>query len=78
MATNAENIANLKTRRDAIYAQLAAMSVTAAGGTLNISGQGTSADHVGYKKALYDELKDINSLLASAGGVAEVTSEAIG
>lgn len=78
MATNSENIANLKGRRDAIYAELNALSSTAAGGTLNTSGQGASADHVGYKKGLYEELKDINSLLASAGGVAEVTSEAIG
>lgn len=78
MATSAENIANLKTRRDAIYAELAALTSTAAGGTLNTSGQGASADHVGYKDGLYRELKEIGSLIASAGGVAEVTSEAIG
>lgn len=78
MATNAVNIANLKTRRDNIYAEIAALDSTKAGGTINESGGGATFDHVGYKDGLYRELENINKLLAAAGGVAEVTSEAIG
>ncbi len=78
MATNAENIANLKTRRDNIYAELAALDSTKAGGAINESGGGATFDHVGYKDGLYRELDSIDKRMASAGGVAEVTSEAIG
>lgn len=61
MATAAEN---LLTRRDAICAELAAMTSTASGGrpTYNIDGQ--MVDHAGYKKGLYEELAFIDKQLA--------------
>lgn len=54
---------NLKTRRDAIAAELAALDSTLAGGKPNTSGQGEHVDHVGYKDGLYRELKEIEEKL---------------
>jgi hypothetical protein len=71
-------VSDLQDRKITIGKEIKALTASAAGGTLNTSGQGTTADHVGYKDGLYRELDNINKLLASAGGVAEVTSEAIG
>jgi len=71
MATNTEN---LTARRDAIYAELAALDSTKAGGKPNTSGAGATVDHVGYKKSLYDELKQINELISAADGAVEVIS----
>jgi hypothetical protein len=74
MASTAENIANLQTRRDAIYAELAAMTSTSVGGKPNYSIDGQSVDHVTYRKSLYEELGSINDILASIGGpIEEVT-----
>lgn len=55
MATLLEN---LKTRRDAIGVELAALTSSLAGGKPNSTMQG-GADHVGYKDGLYRELKDL-------------------
>jgi len=56
---------NLRTRRTAIAAELAAIDTTKAGGKPNASGVGESVDHVGYKTALYAELESINKELAN-------------
>ena len=71
-------ISDLQDRKIAIGVELKAMDATKAGGAINESGGGATFDHVGYKDGLYREIENINKLLASAGGVAEVTSEAIG
>lgn len=73
MATDVEN---LKTRRSAIYTELAALTASKAGGKPNTTGEGTGVDHVGYKDGLYRELKMLNELIASAEDAFEVTSEA--
>lgn len=69
MATLAEN---LKTRRDAIGAELAAMSSTSAGGKPSYSINGQSVSHTEYRKSLYDELAMIDQQLARAEGPIEV------
>lgn len=63
MATLAQN---LQTRIDAIGVQLAAMSSTKAGGKPSYQGDGRSVDHVGYKRGLLDELKELQGLLVAA------------
>ena len=69
------DLENLKTRRSAIYTELAALDSTKVGGTANQSGGGTNTDHVGYKDGLYRELAQINELIAIAGGEPfEITS----
>lgn len=67
MATDAEN---LLTRRSAILAELAALDSTKAGGLPNTTGGGdkVSIDHVGYRKSLYEELAQINSMISAAEG----------
>lgn len=72
----ATDLANLMTRRSAIYAELAALNDQKAGGKPNASGAGTGIDHVGYKDGLYRELKELNGLISSATDTFEVTSEA--
>lgn len=76
-------IENLKTRRTAITAELAALSASAAGGLPNSKGAGSSVDHVGYKDGLYRELAQIEELIdklqrdtdaGGDGGAWEVTS----
>jgi len=74
--TDATNLANLKARRDAIYAELAAIDTTKAGGAPNVNGAGSAVDHVGYKDGLYRELDKLNDLIASLEGPFEVVSEA--
>lgn len=66
----ATDIQNLLTRRTAIYVELAALDSTKAGGLPNALGGGdmVKVDHQGYRKSLYDELKAINELIASATG----------
>jgi hypothetical protein len=61
-------LANLKARRDAIAAELAQLNVTKAGGKPNIASTdgGTTVDHVGYKDALYRELREIDGLIRAA------------
>lgn len=56
-------INKLTARRDAIIDELNSLTASAAGGKPNTNQPG-AADHVGYKKALYEELKDIQTLLA--------------
>jgi hypothetical protein len=63
MATDLEN---LKTRRSAIYAELAALAAGKAGGNPNQKDVGI--DHAGYKDGLYRELREINALLGDGGG----------
>lgn len=61
---------DLKTRRDAVAAELAAITATAAGGKPNAS-SANSVDHVGYKDGLYRELRELNELIATYEGTAE-------
>lgn len=58
-------IANLKTRRAAVIAEISAISTSTAGGLPNNNGTGVNIDHQGYKKGLYDELKTIQEQLIS-------------
>ncbi len=61
------DLENLTARKSAIYAELAAISSTTAGGRPNINGGGMgTVDHMGYKKSLYEELDKINGLIESA------------
>ncbi len=71
MATDLEN---LQTRRSAILTELAALDSTKAGGNPNATGSGDGIDHTGYKQSLYDELRQINELIAAAEGPWEVMS----
>lgn len=71
----ASDLENLKTRRSAIYTELAALSTTKAGGLPNASGSGVNVDHVGYKDGLYRELKSLDALIESAEGPFEVYSQ---
>ena len=71
MATDLEN---LQTRKSNVLEELAGISATTAGGLPNHSGKAAS-DHVGYKKSLYDELKDINELIEGIAGGWELVSE---
>jgi hypothetical protein len=58
----ASDLENLQTRKSAVLAELAALSSSAAGGRPNInSGGAGTVDHVGYKRGLYDELREINA-----------------
>lgn len=57
---------DLRTRRTAVAAQIAALGTTAQGAKPNASGEGLNVDHTGYKKSLYQELKDVNELIAAA------------
>jgi len=56
-------IENLITRRDAICTELAALSVSKAGGKPNLSTDGQSVDHVGYKDGIYRELQSIEEAI---------------
>jgi hypothetical protein len=63
MATYLEN---LKTRRDAIAVELAAIDATKAGGNPNSSLEGGGVDHQGYLTTLTKNLKDLNDLISIA------------
>lgn len=56
---------DLITRARNIAAELAALDATKLGGLPNVAQAegGTAIDHVGYKKALWDELRQIFDLL---------------
>lgn len=74
MATLLEN---LIARRDAIGAELVAMSPTSGtqpGGRPNAPGQ---LDHVGYKDGLYRELAQINEQIAIQQGPVEIVTYGI-
>ena len=57
---------DLKTRRDAIGEELAALDATLAGGKPNAAGP-NAVDHVGYKDGLYRELASIQKSLEDLG-----------
>lgn len=57
-------IADLKTRRDAIGVELAALDGTKKGGGINTFGAGTGLDHTKYKLSLYEELKMLDERIA--------------
>lgn len=59
----ATDLANLKTRRAAVTAELAALSSSAAGGLPNTDGPGVNVDHVGYKDGLYRELRELDAMI---------------
>lgn len=63
--TAATILANLKTRRAAIAAELAALTSSSAGGKPNTDGTGSNVDHVGYKDGLYRELAELERLIKS-------------
>ncbi|TWT30713.1 hypothetical protein [Blastopirellula retiformator] len=69
-----EVVADLLARRDAILTELAAMATSDVGALPNTSGPGDHIDHVGYKKSLYDELKQISDTLELIQGPAESIS----
>lgn len=58
---------DLKTRRDAIAAELKNLTSSAAGGLPNVSGEGVNVDHVGYRLSLIKELGELNAALDAAG-----------
>jgi hypothetical protein len=64
--SNQSYLTGLRTRRDAISAELAVLNASAAGGKPNADGTGVNVDHVGYKDALYRELKELNGLIKDA------------
>ena len=67
---------DLLTRRNAVEAELAAMSSSQAGGRPNIDGGGMgTVNHVGYRKSLYEELEMLNIQISRAEGPWEVGLE---
>lgn len=72
--TQAEVIADLLTRRDAVLEQLAAMTSSSVGGLPNTSGTGDHIDNVGLKNSLYDELDRIDTVLEKIQGPSESVS----
>ena len=65
----ATDLQNLIARRSAITAQLASMSLSTPGGLPNVTGGGgVSVDHVGYRKSLIDEMKELQHLIRIAEG----------
>jgi uncharacterized protein involved in exopolysaccharide biosynthesis len=68
-------ITKLKTRRDAILDELAALSTSTAGGKPN-SQQG-GIDHTGYKRSLYEELAQIKEQLVTFADPFEVCVEVV-
>ena len=80
-------LGDLEARRDAIAAELAAMSTSTAGGLPNVQpirgADGVNVDHVGYRKSLLTELAMLKGLIeeakqqaqADAGDVGIVESE---
>ena len=63
-------LTDLEARRDAVAAELAAMSTSKAGGLPNVQGQrgadGVNVDHVGWRKSLLDELAMLDKLIEKA------------
>jgi hypothetical protein len=72
--SNQSYLTGLRTRRDAISAELAALNASVVGGKPNSDGTGVNVDHVGYKDALYRELKELNGLIKDAE--ADVSADA--
>lgn len=72
------DLENLQTRRSAILAELAA-GETPAGDSLrkpSYSIDGQAVEWNDYRRSLYEELREIDRLLASVTGPVEVQSEA--
>lgn len=63
-------IDDLKTRRAAITAELAALSASQPGGAPNAGGNGSTIDNVGYKDGLYRELAAIDDAIKRAAETA--------
>ena len=61
-------VTDLRTRRDAIGVELAALASDEAGGKPNAAGP-NAVDHVGYKDGLYRELLKIKESLIAFGGL---------
>jgi hypothetical protein len=57
-------IEDLKTRRDVVAAELAAMDSTKSGGKPSYSIDGQSVSHTEYKLGLYKELAELNKLIS--------------
>jgi hypothetical protein len=70
--SSATILANLKTRRANVAAELAAMSSAKAGGKPNSNGDGLSIDHVGYRESLLKEFKDLTETI----GLLEIEASA--
>lgn len=66
----AADLANLRTRRAAVAAELAALSTSAAGGLPNTDGPGVNVDHVGYKDGLYRELESLDRAIKAIEDIA--------
>ncbi len=66
-------LADLKTRRTAVAAELAALSSTSPGGKPTYSKEGQSVDHVGYRRSLYEELDKLDELIAKNDRLIEVS-----
>lgn len=56
-------LTDLIARRDAVAGELATINAAKPGGLPNSSGGGDSPDHQGYKRGLYDELKELDALI---------------
>ena len=68
---------NLQARKLAITAELAAMTSTSSGGKPSYSINGQSVDHTAYRLSLYQELSQIDQLIAAAEGPCEITNQAV-
>jgi hypothetical protein len=66
---------NLKIRRAAVCAELAALNTSNPGGKPNISGGSGTVDHIGYKRSLYEELGMIDQRLSAIEGPWEIPIE---
>lgn len=67
----ADDIAALQTRRAQVIAEIAALTGTTIGGKPNTNG-GATVDHVGHRKSLHEELREIDqTLFLYGGGIAE-------
>jgi hypothetical protein len=63
---------NLQSRRETIAARLASLPESADKPTLSVDGQ--SLDWSGTKQALIDELRQLDEMIAQAGGPWEIES----
>jgi len=72
-------LTDLETRRDAVSAELAALTSSAAGGKPNVlSGDGSDVDHEKYKAGLYAELEKLDALIAKANQDADADAGEVG
>ena len=77
-------LGDLEARRDAVAAELAAISTSKAGGLPNVlaargaGGVGLNVDHVGYRQSLLDELARLDALIAKAKQQAQADAGDVG